>query len=68
MEDNGGGIVSLKKELVSMESFKIERCKPLYMGRGFVDSEGERRKSRSGEPKTYREGARNAEEINGRGR
>lgn len=38
------------------------------IGREFVDSEGERRKSRSGEPKTYREGARNAEEINGRGR
>lgn len=38
----------------------------IHMGRGFVDSEGERRKSRSGEPKTYRESARNAEEINGR--
>ena len=34
----------------------------IHMGRGFVDSEGERRKSRSGEPKTYRESARNAEE------
>lgn len=38
------------------------------IGRGFVDSEGERRKSRSGEPKTYRESARNVEEINSRGR